>query len=164
MIQKNTWVWLVVIIVIVIAYFVGQNHGSSNSPQTIQTADTNIVPTSTQTAPQVQTKNIRSTSEILANKTTCATYKDKINKDINQVVNQYDIPVIYKVFYSQSLNTCLDERYDLYPAHGTIAEGEVLRIDDVLTGGNVWTSQVYSPALKYWDAESILDQQSTLYN
>ena len=104
-----------------------------------------------------------SVSEVLANKVTCAGYKDKVQQDTYKGGYQYDMPVIYKVIYSQSLNTCLIERYDIYPATGTTAESEVLRIDDALTGGNVWTSAIHSPALKYWDAESILDQQSTVY-
>jgi hypothetical protein len=102
-------------------------------------------------------------SEVLANKVTCAAYKDKVQQDTYKGGYQYDLPAIYKIIYSKSLNTCLIERYDIYPANGTTAESEALRIDDALTGGNVWTSAIYSPALKYWDAESILDQQSTLY-
>ncbi len=145
--SKLIWTGGVVIVLVVGAYFVGQ---SSSQPS--QTAPANSATAGNSTM---------SADEVFADKTKCEGYLDKLQQ--NSLNSSVEIDVVYKIFYSQSLNTCLSEQYNLYPAHGTVTEGEVLLINDVLTGGNIWTSQVYTPELKYWDAESKLDQQAEQY-
>ncbi|MGD0328656.1 MAG: hypothetical protein ABSB00_03030 [Minisyncoccia bacterium] len=180
--KKNIWIGIILVvaaIAIIGAYFAGQRSGNTGEATNTSQATTSVstsAPAPIQTGAVQSSKEVsqqdnassrvssdESASEVLTNKTTCATYKVNLEKQIYQGGYQYDMPVIYKVIYSRSLNTCLDERFDIYPANGTTPEEEVLKIDDVLTGGNVWTSQAYSPALKYWDAESILDQQAQQY-
>jgi hypothetical protein len=170
--NKNNLIGIVVIVVVIAvgAYFIGEN--SNVSKQSTATPITNSGSTSqtetTQTPQQTQVNNVKSASgmsadEIFAEKTKCEGYMQGLQQKAGENGSALEIDAIYKVFYSQSLNTCLVEQYNLYPAHGTVAEGEVLLINDVLTGGNVWTSQVYTPELKYWDAQSILDQQAVQY-
>jgi hypothetical protein len=78
-------------------------------------------------------------------------------------MSSYQLPALYQVFYSLSLDTCLSAEYLIYPAHDTVTESEILRIRDVLTRKIIW-SQVYTPAIKYWDAYSILDAQIAVIN
>ncbi len=111
----------------------------------------------------VSHKSTVSADEVFANKAKCAGYLEKLQQQAGNNSYSLEIDSVYKVFYSRALNTCLSEQYNLYPAHQGIAEGEILLINDVLTGGNVWTSETYTPELKYWDAQAALDKQAMQY-
>ena len=102
-----------------------------------------------------------SDSEIFDEKVKCSVYLEKLRD--NALISQYENDSYYKVFYSKSLNSCLSEEQSIYPAHGKIPEEEILTINNILTGENIWTSQVYSPAIKFWDAEANLDNQALQY-
>jgi hypothetical protein len=94
-------------------------------------------------------------------KVRCGTYLDKLNADLER--DQYAIEFIPKVFFSQSLNTCLVEKVSISSAHGTVPQEELLTIDDVLTSENVWTSELISPAIAGYEAEARLDLQAQQY-
>ncbi len=110
---------------------------------------------------QKNTTDQSSQNEIFADKIKCGDYIEKLRD--NAIASQYELDLIYKVFYSQSLNTCLSEQYNLYYGAGSVPQGEILEINNVLTDENVWTSEKYTTQLKGWDAETILDQQAVNY-
>lgn len=91
----------------------------------------------------------------------CSTYLKPLTADLEQ--DQYELQFIPKVFFSQSLNTCLVEKVSIASAQGKIPQEELLTIDDVLTGENVWTSEMFSPAINGYDAEAKLDVQAQQY-
>ncbi len=143
--KNNYWILGVfaLLLIALIAYYVGKQSSNLNS------STTSILSASS-------TGNM-SASEIFARKADCAGYLQKLID--NEESDQIELELVYRVSYSETQNSCLEEEYIIYPARGTTKEEEVLKINDILSGNNLWTSQLYSPALKYWDADSILDTQ-----
>ena len=143
--KYNRWtVVFIAFLIIVGFYYLGKSSNKSESIDTKQKAS-------------------MSADEIFANKIKCESFIEKLKENAMSMTSQYEIDAIYKVFYSQPLNTCVSEQYNLYYGHGTVKDGELLIINDVLTKENIWTSENYSPTLKYWDAEHILDTQAADY-
>ncbi|HWW41889.1 hypothetical protein [Pedobacter sp.] len=152
------------IIIPLIFLAAGCNTQPSSSGNTNPTATTLPVsqtpvqtpPNSTQQSPApVTTQN-----ENFQKKMQCATYKQQVQDNLNKIMSSLEIPSLYQIFYSPSRDSCLSAEEDIYPAHDTIAESEILSINDILTGKVIWF-QRYQPALKYWDANAKLDAEIT---
>lgn len=143
---KNIAGLIIIASLITGTYFIGVNNSASDNEKNASKA---ILNTANQPGTLTQ-------SELFSKKVECEKYTKKITDDLRQ--DQYALEALYQIFYSPIKNTCLSAKYILYPSHGTVEESETLRIDDILTGENVWV-QNYKPQMKFWDAEGLLDEQ-----
>jgi hypothetical protein len=87
----------------------------------------------------------QATDDLFAKKEHCASLRSKVEDDAKSESFGQNIKAVYQVFYSPSLNTCLSATYSIY---GGTPSDELLSIDDVLTGRNVW-QQYLKPSVKF---------------
>ena len=84
----------------------------------------------------------------------CQKYTNKLRKDTTTDVLG-DSDVVYRVFFSPQLNSCLAARYKLYSKKGG-GDSEKLYVQDILADKEVWASY-YDEAVLYPVAERALD-------
>ena len=166
---------IIIFIVLIGVYYIGKS--SNNSPlensQTPTTAstqpsatqppqvknqvDTNPVTTAPQTNnTQANNTNINSATT-LANKAMCQKYMQQQEDEATQRVLSEHIS-IYRIFYSPIRNSCVVLKYSL---NANNVDGESLTIKDILDNTIIW-QQYYPSAMKYWDAQSVLDNRVQL--
>jgi hypothetical protein len=116
----------------------------------------------TNDSPQTTATNTDSTA-LLTNKAKCASYLDKAQSDAQSSSAGNTLNIVDSIVYSPKLTTCLTEGFIITGAQGSNPGEETLIINDYLTNRTLWSSQIYSPALKAWDAEAKLDQAAAQY-
>jgi hypothetical protein len=97
----------------------------------------------------------QATDDLFAKKEHCASLRSKVEDDAKSESFGQNIKAVYQVFYSPSLNTCLSATYSIY---GGTPSDELLSIDDVLTGRNVW-QQYLKPSVKFPVAYAQIDAE-----
>jgi hypothetical protein len=166
--KDNPVAYLLGLIVLVfLAYYVGTR--SNNPPPVISDNQSDVVAPVTQTDSSVgasaQPTN-KATQTNLEMKMKCASYRQSIedkNAQTSKQTSASEIPVLYQLFYSPSLSTCLSASYILYSSsYSPGGDFETLVVSDILTGNTIW-SQTFQPSLKYWDAEAKLDSQIAVF-
>lgn len=150
--MKKIHYWLIaglLVVIIITAYRVGVSSAHSTSLAVSQSAS--------------------STESIFNMKAKCEEYYEKLhtqaqndNSELLGTKNNIggEMDSVYKVIYSPTRNSCLEEEYiDYITVKQNVGyTDEVLEINDVFTNDILWTNDVGSSSLKYWDAEAKLDQ------
>lgn len=166
--NKIFFVVVGIIVFLFVGFFIGKNYNDAvQLTSTLQATTTESVTQPERKLdmeqPLVTTKVTPTQNSNLKKKMECSVYRKQIEDELFEgLVKSNIVGVLYQVFYSASLDTCLSAKYIIYPAgsnfNGTSNESETLTINDILNGKIIW-SQIYEPALEYSVAQAKLDMQ-----